>query len=49
MRSIRAKRGKAVIMDGGQVPHGGGRINEEYKASNHGPKVSWIFFFELNS
>ena len=37
-KTIRAKRGSAVIMDGGQIPHGGGRIAEDYKVKNHGSK-----------
>lgn len=38
MKTIKAKRGSAVIMDGGEIPHGGGRIAEHYKVRNHGSK-----------
>ena len=38
MKVLPATRGKGVIMDGGRIPHGGGRIADTYQAHHHGSK-----------
>ena len=38
MKKIKPVRGQGVIMNGGKTPHGGARINEEYKTVNLGAK-----------
>ena len=45
MKTIRSKRGNAIIMDGGLVPHGGGRVAEAHKVANHGKK-DWFHHLE---
>ena len=42
MKTIPAKRGNAVIMDGGMIPHGGGRVAEGYKVKNVGSKNNFV-------
>ena len=38
MKKIKPVRGQGVIMNGGKTPHGGARINEDYKTVNIGQK-----------
>ena len=42
MKKIKPVRGQGVIMNGGKTPHGGARINENYKTVNIGEREDFV-------